>query len=88
MTLGKKYKIILDRYFDMVKHIPMIKNGTSKTSLNHAVWMLEEMKNFDDELKFMRWLGFVQAILIMRGFTDVDTERDFTRPILKGKNNV
>lgn len=32
--------------------------------------------------KLHRWLGFVQGILCVKGVTSVDTERDFTRPLL------
>lgn len=32
--------------------------------------------------KLNRWLGFVQGVLAATELIDVDTERDFTRPIL------
>ena len=31
--------------------------------------------------KMCRWLGFVQGVLAVRGITDVDVERDYTRPL-------
>ncbi len=35
------------------------------------------------EDKLNRWLGFVQGILIVQGFTTVEAERNFTRPLFK-----
>ena len=50
------------------------------TSLPHLVWMLEEIEKGSMPMdKQCRWLGFVQGILIERGYTDTQTERDFTR---------
>ena len=34
-------------------------------------------------LKLNRWLGYIQGVLIARGCTDVETERDFTRPYFR-----
>ncbi|MBB5664715.1 hypothetical protein GGE68_002912 [Rhizobium leguminosarum] len=53
------------------------------TSPPHLRWMLRELQTFSDETKAHRWLGFIQGILIARGFTTVTVERDFTRPYLK-----
>lgn len=50
------------------------------TDLAHLRWMLSELWEMRDTPKAMRWLGFVQGVLIMRGLTTVQTERDFTRP--------
>tara|TARA_Y100000310_G_C20492400_1_gene719886 strand:+ start:53 stop:346 length:294 start_codon:yes stop_codon:yes gene_type:complete len=50
-------------------------------------WRLEKMlralvDNHDwPDLKIGKWLGFVEACLIMHGVTDIDTERDFSRPL-------
>lgn len=46
----------------------------------HLRWMLREMREFTDPGKAGRWLGFIQGILIERGITTVQVERDFTRP--------
>lgn len=50
------------------------------TGLSHLLWMLGEISNHTDPEKSARWLGFIQGVLIMRGFTTVQAERDFTRP--------
>lgn len=33
--------------------------------------------------KLNRWLGYVQGVLIERGFTTVQEERDWTRPLFR-----
>lgn len=52
--------------------------------LSYAGWMLDQMKENADAWpvdKLNRWLGFVQAILVMHGVTSVSDERNRTRPI-------
>jgi hypothetical protein len=34
-------------------------------------------------LKLNRWLGYIQGVLIEQGRTDVETERDWTRPLFR-----
>jgi hypothetical protein len=53
--------------------------------LPHALWMCrtmyKEMKQTHISLdKASRWLGFVQAVVILSGLTTVKEERDLTRP--------
>lgn len=48
--------------------------------LCHVLWMLHQLRKPMETGKAMRWLGFIQGILIERGFTTVTAERDFTRP--------
>ena len=33
--------------------------------------------------KLCRWLGFIQGVLIERGITTVEAERNWTRPLFK-----
>lgn len=33
--------------------------------------------------KLCRWLGYIQGVLIERGFTTVEIERDWTRPLFR-----
>ncbi|TPL66654.1 hypothetical protein [Mesorhizobium sp. B2-4-1] len=33
--------------------------------------------------KLNRWLGYIQGLLIERGYTTVQTERDWTRPFFR-----
>lgn len=46
-----------------------------KTLINNHTW---------PDLKIGKWLGFVEAHLIIHGVTDIDTERDFSRPLFHG----
>lgn len=34
-------------------------------------------------MKLNRWLGYIQGCLIERGYTTVEAERDFTRPLFQ-----
>lgn len=34
-------------------------------------------------MKLNRWLGYIQGVLIERGYTTVEEERDFTRPLFR-----
>ncbi len=34
-------------------------------------------------VKISRWLGYVQGVLIERGLTTVEAERDWTRPLFR-----
>lgn len=65
----------------------IIENG-DPTSLEHILWMCNELEKkivpytgtgFSVD-KFSRWVGFVQGILIAKGLTTVQAERDITRP--------
>lgn len=56
-------------------------------TLSHALWMcnysLDYFKKYPYSYpldKFSRWLGFVQAILVMHKLTTVENERNITRP--------
>lgn len=51
---------------------------------------LVDVKKFLDEfnhevplVKLSRWLGYVQGVLIERGVTTVEIERDWTRPLFR-----
>lgn len=37
--------------------------------------------------KMHRWLGFIQGVLAVQGLIDVDTEREYTRPLFHSLNN-
>lgn len=82
------------RYIDIiqVKNVKpvnhtVIENG-DPTSLEHILWMCKELEKkivphtgtgFSVD-KFSRWTGFIQGILISKGLTTVQAERDVTRP--------
>src|SRR5690606_17443126 len=84
---------ILKRYDEMISiHEKRIENDFDTnenlvpgTSLKHLRWMIREIPELEktDVLKAHRWIAFVQTVLIMSGFTNVQKERDFTRPYFK-----
>ena len=48
--------------------------------------LLKFLSEFNTQIplnKLNRWLGYVQGVLIERGFTDVETERNWTRPLFR-----
>jgi hypothetical protein len=56
-----------------------------RLSLVNLRWICREILADDGSLpvdKISRWLGFVQGCLAMRGITDVDVERDVSRPLI------
>ena len=52
----------------------------------HLLWMLKEIElNQEQSLtKKHRWLGFVQGVIITKGWTTVLNERDATRDAFDG----
>lgn len=81
------------RYRDMLKS----KGATARdctqdgdpTSLDHLLWMCEHcLKNISDASgmsvdKFSRWMGYIQGVLVCKGLTTVEAERNTTRPWLR-----
>lgn len=45
--------------------------------------MTKTLKDNHDwhDLKIGKWLGYIEGVLITKGITTVNEERDFTRPI-------
>lgn len=92
-TLKKRNIIFLFVLYkgDINEHTEMINAlGIAKTDSSHLLWLCDEaMSKYDtfynldgDNSKVNRWLGFIQAVLIMSGATSVDKERDRTRELL------
>ena len=60
------------------------------TSLPHILWMCLELQKkiipngygFSVD-KYSRWLGYIQGVLISKGLTTVNAERDVTRSWFK-----
>ncbi len=76
------HKDILDRYDTMLSvYSDKIECSPNPgTGFSHLRWMVQELRSMEDEQKSMRWLGFVQGVMIMHNLTTVQIERDFTRP--------
>jgi len=61
----------------------------------HCLWMMEEMLRIDKKEKsnvaidkVARWIGFVQGVLIVHGFTEIQDERERTRPWFKKDTEI
>lgn len=79
------HKDILDRYEFMLREHEPLCQPIPGTDESHLRWMLEEIRTHQkqDENKYHRWFGFIQGILIMKGYTTVEDERNFTRLYFK-----
>lgn len=84
---------IITRYINLL----MYKLGDSKivvtepkegdeTNDVHLLWMLKQIRynESQSETKKHRWLGFVQGVMVSKGYLTVAEERGLTRPILNG----
>jgi hypothetical protein len=83
IILGNRiHKDVIDRYDDMLKTKTNEIKPTPgyELSPSHLRWMLVNIKYEADLFKAQRWLGFVQAGVVILGLTTVEKERDFTRP--------
>jgi hypothetical protein len=57
--------------------------GFGPVSFKDLVKFLDEFNYEVPLMKLNRWLGYVQGVLIERGVTTVEIERDETRPLFK-----
>lgn len=60
-------------------------NLPEKCNFAHLSKLVNEAINNLDKYptdKMHRWLGFIQGVLCVTGFINVDEERDFSRPLL------
>lgn len=72
---------ITSRYWNMIPASVGIACAPDPgTEQCHLRWMLQQLRGPMEHGKAMRWLGFVQGVLICTGYTTVAAERDFTRP--------
>lgn len=58
--------------------------GDSRTSWQNLRWMTTQALthvNVWPVDKTSRWIGFIQGVLAVRGYLDVDEERNRTRPL-------
>lgn len=98
-TLKRRNMIFLFILYkgDITEHAEKIDAlGIDKTNSEHLLWLCNEaMSSYDmyynldgDDSKVNRWLGFIQAVLIMSGVTTVDKERDRTRELLTAHRDM
>lgn len=76
-------KEVTDHYLNMLPDVEAREESDPGTALQHLKWMIGELTKDRPWGKQRGWLGFIQYGLIIRGFTTVTAERDFTRPIFR-----
>lgn len=56
-----------------------------KTSIKHLTWMCDQVISHNAKgwsvTKAHRWIGYIQGVMTVRGYTTVDTERDEYREL-------
>lgn len=74
-------KKVKDPYINFIP----LKEGC-ETEDYHLLWMLQELihNKEQSETKKHRWLGFIQGVIISKGYSTVTEERLMTRDILNG----
>ena len=84
---------VIDRLYDAYRpicdtnsHLAAFTQGhlPKELGLKHAGWMLDQVKENSTTWpvdKLNRWIGFVQAILVLHEKVTVDQERERTRPL-------
>lgn len=86
----KRYKRILkqevsnNNSFDVIYELKPILND--ETNDLHLLWMIKEIKEnkLQSLTKKHRWLGYIQGVMISKGYFTVTEERNLTREILNG----
>lgn len=74
-ALGKCIK----RYIDMNR----MYQDSRGWSLDKFMYLFVENLDTYPVTKLSRWLGYIQGVLIERGRTTVEIERDWTRPLFR-----
>jgi hypothetical protein len=68
------------RYIEMQQNRPgQVDNALWAFSHEFSYGCLQELP----VPKLCRWLGYIQGVLIERGYTTVEAERDWTRPLFR-----
>jgi len=73
-----------ERYLEMIDDLCYYEGHDKNTKLFHFVY--EFKCGVRDQLPLMklnRWLGYIQGCLIERGYTTVEAERNWTRPLFR-----
>lgn len=69
------------RYLEMCDQSPLIDPDDKVVAFCRE--LLDASLRGDPVPKLCRWLGYIQGVLIERGLTTVQAERDWTRPLFR-----
>lgn len=72
------YKGYLNKYVSKERNVNADPTNIWE-SFGHILWMIDEMKNMDDQEKANRWLGFIQGAFWAMGKFTIDEMRDHNR---------
>lgn len=50
-------------------------------SIGHAAWMIDNLPS-DSSDKYNRWIGYIQALMIIEKLITLDEMRDLTRELI------
>lgn len=78
LELFSRYEALVIQNRDRLTRLPPRCGPNSLQQLCHEAAV--NARNYPLD-KLCRWLGFVQGVLAVQGIIDVDTERDYTRPL-------
>lgn len=75
-------RIVIRRCLHILKKAPVMSHPVPELCTNHLIEMCETLlcKRYPLD-KMNRWLGYIQAGLVVHNLISVNDERDFTRPI-------
>lgn len=81
ISLRDIFSILARRYHDILVDKVGIDDKLDKMSNTNLSWMTTEILNNQNMPcdKVSRWIGFIQGCMSMKGYLDVDSERDFSR---------
>jgi hypothetical protein len=77
--LRKRTALLQPRRAPLDDKVPPSGAQSSTTWLEHAAWMLEEMKTWElgkDKERAMYWMGFVQALLCSAGICTINDTKE------------
>lgn len=76
--------LAMERYDGMATIDNYLHDRDATTSLRSFIGLLKDnARNRAPLYKMNRWLGYIQGVLCERKLTDVQTERDWSRPYLR-----
>lgn len=88
LTIKDATIILAKRYKEMLEPVKGIDDNLNKNSNSNLYWMCTQI--IEDELpddKISRWIGFIQGVMSVKGYIDVDIERDLSRPMFHSVYN-
>ena len=60
---------------------PIVSKQGNETDDVHLLWMIQQIQTSENMslTKCSRWIGFIQGVLVSKGYTTVEEEKEITR---------